>query len=256
MTIDTMNTLRHQIMQRSARVGVIGMGYVGLPLAARTAGLGFPVLGFDVSAERAAALNRGESYIGDVPGEVIARLRADGRFEATTDIARLAECDVLLICVPTPLGQHPRPRPVLHRVGHRTRSPPACARASWSSWRAPPTPAPPARSCCRCLEAGGLAVGARLFLAFSPERDDPGQPAARAGASANIPKVVGGATPACTELAVAFYGQITSQRGAGLLAEAAEIGQAPREHLPGGQHRPGQRAEDALRRAWASTSGR
>src|SRR5690554_3871197 len=90
---------------RTARVGVVGLGYVGLPLAVEVADAGYPVLGFDVDAAVVDGVNRGESHVQDVPSERLARLVADGRLEATADLARLAECDAVSICVPTPLGK-------------------------------------------------------------------------------------------------------------------------------------------------------
>ncbi|MBX0326325.1 nucleotide sugar dehydrogenase [Oscillochloris sp. ZM17-4] len=205
-----MNDLRRMITERSARVGVIGMGYVGLPLAARTAGLGFPVIGFDVSAERAAVLNRGESYIGDVPGEVMARLRADGRIEATTDTARMAECDLLVICVPTPLNQTRDPD--LSFIVSAIDAIAASLRPGQLVILESTTYPGTTREVVQPrLEAGGLTVGQEIFLAFSPERIDPGQTNSKGWGVENTPKVVGGTTPACTELTSAFYGQITSR---------------------------------------------
>lgn len=102
MTIQS--ELQRKIETRSAHVGIIGMGYVGLPLAARAGRLGFSVLGFDVVAELVAQLNKGESHIGDVPTEVLRELRDAQRFEATTDVRRLRSCDVVIVCVPTPLN--------------------------------------------------------------------------------------------------------------------------------------------------------
>src|SRR5262245_52029399 len=93
-----------KIQNQGARIGVIGLGYVGLPLAARAGRVGFGVLGFDVSADKVARLNAGESYIGDVGSAEVADLRARGRLEATTDFGRLCDCDVVVVCVPTPLN--------------------------------------------------------------------------------------------------------------------------------------------------------
>src|SRR5215211_3010631 len=96
--------LLQKIENRSARIGVIGLGYVGLPLAARAGRVGFGVLGFDVSTEKVASLNAGVSYIGDVESAEVAELRERGRLEATDDFARLRDCDIAIICVPTPLN--------------------------------------------------------------------------------------------------------------------------------------------------------
>lgn len=96
--------LMNRIHDRTAVIGVIGLGYVGLPLAERAGRVGFRVLGSDVSTERVAQVNRGESYIGDVSSAALAALRQSGRIEATTDVKRMEECDLLVICVPTPLN--------------------------------------------------------------------------------------------------------------------------------------------------------
>src|SRR5215217_4937999 len=100
----TQTTLLQKIESRSARIGIIGLGYVGLPLAARAGRVGFAVLGFDVSAAKVTSLNSGVSYIGDVASAEVTELRERGRLEATTDFARLRDCDVAIICVPTPLN--------------------------------------------------------------------------------------------------------------------------------------------------------
>src|SRR4029078_847111 len=100
----TQNDLLQKIENRSARIGIIGLGYVGLPLAARAGRVGFRVLGFDVSVEKVASLNAGESYIGDVSSSEIGELRALGSLEASTDFRRLRSCDVVIVCVPTPLN--------------------------------------------------------------------------------------------------------------------------------------------------------
>lgn len=205
----TKTELYRRIVERSACVGVIGMGYVGLPLLVRTADLGFHVLGFDVSAERVAILNRGESYIGDVPGEMLARLCADGLIEATTDITRMRECDLLVICVPTPLNQTRDPD--LSFIRSATEAIAASLRHGQlvilESTTYPGTTQEVVQP---QLEATGLLVGHAIFLAFSPERIDPGQTSSKGWSVENTPKVVGGVTPACTELACTFYAQITS----------------------------------------------
>lgn len=208
--MSTFAALQRVIAERTARVGVIGMGYVGLPLAVRTATLGFPTLGFDVSAARAIQINAGESYVGDVPSAQLAPLVERGALHATTDMARLAECDVLVICVPTPLNTTRDPdlsfveaatdaiarslRPGQMVVLESTTYPGTTREVVWPR-----------------LRARGLTLGEELFLAFSPERIDPGQTSSKGWSVENTPKVVGGMTPACTELAGGFYRQISSQ---------------------------------------------
>ncbi len=198
-----------KISARSALVGVIGMGYVGLPLAVRAAAQGFPVLGFDVSPERVDQLNAGQSYIGDVPSATLADLRDSGRFVATTDSARMASCDLLIICVPTPLNLTRDPD-----LSHVEAAAATIARrlrpgqlVILESTTYPGTTREVVQP---LLDERGLQIGADYFLAFSPERIDPGQTSSKGYSVENTPKVVGGVSAACTDLAGAFYRQITS----------------------------------------------
>lgn len=198
-----------KINARSAVVGVIGMGYVGLPLAVRAAAQGFPVLGFDVSPERVEQLNAGQSYIGDVPSAALADLRNSGRFVATTDSARMASCDLLIICVPTPLNLTRDPdlsyvEAAAATIARRLRPGQLIILESTTY------PGTTREVVQPLLDARGLRVGADYFLAFSPERIDPGQTSSKGYSVENTPKVVGGVSAACTELAGAFYRQITS----------------------------------------------
>lgn len=214
--------LLSKIKGRAAKVGVIGMGYVGLPLAARAAGLGFPVLGFDVSPARVATLNRGESYIADVPTPLLADLRAAGKIEATTDNARMAECDLLVICVPTPLNQTRDPD--MRYIEAAADSIAASIRPGQLVILESTTYPGTTREVIEPrLVAAGLKVGEQIFLAFSPERIDPGQTSSKGWSVENTPKVVGGITPACTELACAFYGLITSRVVPVSSPDAAEL---------------------------------
>lgn len=214
--------LRAKIDGGSAVVGVIGMGYVGLPLAVRAAAQGYPVLGFDVSPERVARLNAGDSYIGDVPGPALAELRAAGRLEATNDVTRMAECDLLVICVPTPLNQTRDPDlSYIEAAGvDIARSLRPGQLVILESTTYPGTTREVLRP---LLEASGLVVGAEIFLAFSPERIDPGQTSSKGFGVENTPKVVGGTTPACTTLAGAFYSRITSRVVPVSSPDAAEL---------------------------------
>ncbi len=189
--------LLHKIETHAALVGIIGMGYVGLPLAARAGRVGFAVVGFEISREKVERLNRGESHIGDVPSETIAELRAQQRFEATAD-------------VPTPLSatRDPDISYILRAAEDIARTLRTGQLVLLESTTYPGTTEEVIKP---CLEATGLLVGEDCFLAFSPERVDPGQTSSKGFSAENTPKVVGGATPACTELARAFYSNITSQ---------------------------------------------
>jgi len=202
--------LQQKIETHTAQVGVIGMGYVGLPLAVRAAGVGFPVLGFDLSRERVNALNNGESYIGDISSGLLQELRQTGMLEATTDMRRLRACDLVIICVPTPLNdtRDPDMRHVEQAGENVARMLRAGQLVILESTTYPGTTEELVQS---RLEATGLRVGEDMFLAFSPERIDPGQTSSKGWTVENTPKVVGGVTATCTDLATTFYRQITSQ---------------------------------------------
>ncbi len=204
------HTLMNRIHGREARVGVIGLGYVGLPLAERAGRVGFSVLGFDVSSARVAQINEGQSYIGDVSSEALAALRANGRLEATTDMRRLRECDVLVICVPTPLNATREPD--MRYIEAASAEIAASIRPSQLVILESTTyPGTTRELIMPKIERNGLRVGEEIFLAFSPERIDPGQTSSQGFSVENTPKVVGGVTIRCTELASAFYGYITSR---------------------------------------------
>jgi len=195
-------TLASKIEDRSARVGIIGLGYVGLPLALLFEESGFPVVGFDVDPGKPEALHRGESYIRHIGKERVAKAFARGRILATTDFDRLAECDAILVCVPTPLGRHREPalsfiRVTGDEVARRLRPGQLVVLESTTY------PGTTREELLPRFEARGLACGEGFFLAFSPEREDPGN---KSFHTQNIPKVVGGMDPASLELATALYG--------------------------------------------------
>ncbi|GAA5159957.1 nucleotide sugar dehydrogenase [Ornithinimicrobium tianjinense] len=181
---------------------ILGLGYVGLPLAQEGTRAGMRVLGYDVNAGVVEALNAGRSHVDDLSDADIAQMRAGG-FEATTEESRIAEADVAVICVPTPLSEDGGPdlRAVESAVGAVARNLRPGMLVILESTTYPGTTDEVVRP---ALEAGGLVAGRDFHLAFSPERIDPGNE--RFGAK-NTPKVVGGHTPACTEAAAAFYGR-------------------------------------------------
>jgi len=194
--------LMARIDARTACAGVVGLGYVGLPLAVELARAGFRTIGFDVDASKASAISRGESYVPDVPSDEIRALTAAGRLEATTDFGALERVDTIHICVPTPLRKTKDPDlsyviAVVEHIAVRIRSGQLVVLESTTY---PGTTEEVVRP---QLERSGLAVGRDVFLAFSPERVDPGNPVFR---TRNVPKVIGGCTPACTALASAVYG--------------------------------------------------
>jgi UDP-N-acetyl-D-glucosamine dehydrogenase len=194
--------LLERIRQKQALVGIIGLGYVGLPLARTFSVKGFPILGFDVDAAKVEKLARGESYIGHIPAEVIREMRA-GRFDATTDFARLKEPDVILICVPTPLTEAREPD--LTYVVNSAKAIAAALRPGQLVILESTTyPTTTRNVMLPILEAGGLKGGEDFFVAFSPEREDPGN---LDFSTSTIPKVVGGLEPKSLELAAELYAQ-------------------------------------------------
>lgn len=195
------------IQERTARVAVIGLGYVGLPLVELFARHGFPVLGLDIDAAKVERLQAGESYIGHIPSARIVALRDGGKFEASADFARLTEVDAVLICVPTPLGKHHEPD--LSAVIGTGRAIAKYLRRGQLIVLESTTYPGTTRDALRPeLEAGGLRAGADFFLAYSPEREDPGNPKFSA---ANIPKVVGGWDEPSGALARALYGAVVPE---------------------------------------------
>jgi len=186
---------------RTALCGVVGLGYVGLPLVIEFVRAGYRVLGFDVNARVVEGLNAGRSHIQDVSSDDVARAVADGRFSATTDLARLAEPDLVSICVPTPLSKTKDPDVsfVLAATDSVKRT---LRRGQAVVLESTTYPGTTRELMLPALEGAGLKVGEDFFLAFSPERVDPGNPTWH---TRNTPKVVGGITPACLEAVCAIY---------------------------------------------------
>jgi len=199
---DHRSVLLSKIADRSARVGVIGLGYVGLPLALLFEESGFAVTGFDVDPAKVAALGRGESYIRHIGRERVAKAFAGKRIVATSDFARLAECDAVLVCVPTPLGRHREPdlsyiRTTADEMARRVRPGQLVVLESTTY------PGTTREELLPRFTAAGLECGKSFFLAFSPEREDPGN---KSFHTQNIPKVVGGIDTPSLEVARALYG--------------------------------------------------
>jgi UDP-N-acetyl-D-glucosamine dehydrogenase len=193
--------LQERLRDGSAVYGVVGLGYVGLPLAVEMAGSGHKVIGMDIAADKVAQVNAGESYIADIPTEDLAGAVRAGLLEATTDFSRASECDVVVICVPTPLNEMKEPdisymEAASHQIAEHLRP---GVLVTLESTTYPGTTEEVVQP---ILESHGLKVGTDLYLAFSPERVDPGNALYK---TKNTPKVVGGVTPDCTAVAVAFY---------------------------------------------------
>lgn len=200
-------TLIARFEARTARVGVLGLGYVGLPLIVELAKAGFEAVGVDVDPDKIARLNQGDSYIPDVSSTDVAHLVATGRLRGTTDAAVVREADAIDICVPTPLRKTKDPDlsfvvAAAEQVAQHLR---AGQLVVLESTTYPGTTEEVVQP---ILERGGLKAGRDFYLAFSPERVDPGN---RQWTTANIPKVVGGIDPTSTAVAVALYRQIVSQ---------------------------------------------
>src|SRR5215203_2119738 len=211
--------LLSRIQDRSATIGVVGLGYVGLPLAMEFAKAGFHVIGYDVSERVCKLLMRGESHIQDVPAAEVAGMVKDGRFEATTDETGLGRCDAISIAVPTPLSKtrDPDMKYVQAATEAIARNAHPGMLAVLESTTYPGTTREVMQP---KLEERGLTVGKDVFLAFSPERVDPGNPKYN---TKNTPKVVGGITAACTEVAVALYSSCIDTVVPVSTTEAAEL---------------------------------
>ena len=197
-------SLADKIAAREARVGVIGLGYVGLPLVVEFAKAGMKSLGFDLDAKKVEQINRGESYIGDVPGDEVKAMVESGYLRATTDFAELADVDTVDICVPTPLRKTGDPdlSYVVSAVDEIASHLKMGQLVILESTTYPGTVEEVVRP---KLEAGGLRAGRDFYLAFSPERVDPGNTEWK---TCNIPKVVGGVDAASTEVAKLLYQQV------------------------------------------------
>jgi UDP-N-acetyl-D-glucosamine dehydrogenase len=195
--------LEEKFRARSAKTGVVGLGYVGLPLAVEFAKAGFDVIGIDVLQSKVDLLNQGISYIQDIPTETLAPLVQSGKLRATTDFATVRELDTIDICVPTPLRKTKDPDMSFIDAACREMAkhftPGKVVILESTTY-----PGTTEELVLPMLEESGLKVGEDFFLCFSPERVDPGNEKYQ---TKNIPKVVGGITPSCTQVGAAFYRQ-------------------------------------------------
>ncbi len=199
-----MQQLIKKLKNKEARLGVLGLGYVGLPLAVSFAKAGYQVTGFDLDETKVAAVNAGDSYIIDIPSDLLAEVVGSGKLTATTDFAQLASVDSVNICVPTPLGKTRDPD--ISYIQAAVGSIAACMHSGLLVVLESTTyPGTTEEVILPLLSENGFEVGKDFFLAFSPERVDPGNPTFH---TINIPKVVGGVTSNCTEVAQNLYGQV------------------------------------------------
>lgn len=197
-----MNSLKEKIQNKTATLGVCGLGYVGLPLAVEKAKAGFKVVGFDVQKQKVDMVNAGKNYIGDVVNEDLKSIVESGNLRATTDFAEAASCDCVCIAVPTPLDKHQQPD--ISYVKSSTESlAPYLHKGMLIVLESTTYPGTTEELLKPILEkASGLKCGEDFYLAFSPERVDPGNLIYK---TKNTPKVVGGCTPECTDVAAAMY---------------------------------------------------
>ena len=199
--------LTHRITQRHATVAIIGLGYVGLPLAVECARAGFRVLGVDADTSKVAQLNAGRSYIRDVPSSVVGPLVSKSQLRVSRDYAVLADADVIVICVPTPITRNKEPDvSCVTQAAETLRR--HLAAGQLMILRSTSYPGTTVELVRPILEATGLRVGREIFLAFAPERLNPGQPQHTIH---NTPVVVGGCDPLSTKLAALFLRQMASQ---------------------------------------------
>src|ERR1043166_6028712 len=214
--------IKQLIETRAARVGVIGLGYVGLPLAVEFARRGLRATGFEVDARKAASVNRGESYSGDVTADALREVVSSERLHATTDFDELSACDCIIICVPTPLRKTKEPElsyilPAASEIQKRLR------RGQLVILESTTYPGTTDEVLMPAFEERGLKLDEDFLLAFSPERVDPGNPQFHTD---NIPKVVGGCSDDSTEAAAALYSQIVREVhpvSSARVAEAAKL---------------------------------
>lgn len=195
------------IMEKKAKVGVIGLGYVGLPLGIECVKKGFDTLGFDVDEEKIEFLRENKSYIKHIPSENIAQANSTGRFDYTTEFSRMAEPDILLICVPTPLNQYREPD-MSYIVNNANIIKQYLRKGQLVVLESTTYPGTTDTLLRNILDESGLTMGEDYFLAFSPEREDPGN---IDFSTSTIPKVVGGVDFISGKLATEFYSQIINK---------------------------------------------
>jgi UDP-N-acetyl-D-glucosamine dehydrogenase len=215
----TAQILQHKILEKRARVGIVGLGYVGLPLAVEFAKAGFSVTGIDISQEKTKRVNAGDSYVGDIPSATLKPLVETGKLRATTDFSAVLELDTINICVPTPLRKTKDPDMsfIVSSCQEIARHFHAGQLVILESTTYPGTTD---EVVLPILSKSGLEVGRDFFLCFSPERVDPGNPKFQ---TVNIPKVVGGCTPVCTEMGSLLYAQALEQVVAVSSTQVAEM---------------------------------
>jgi UDP-N-acetyl-D-glucosamine dehydrogenase len=197
------SSLLQKLTNKQAVIGIVGLGYVGLPLTLRYCEVGYKVIGFDIDPTKVTLLNQGNSYIEHIPNSAIQAAIGQG-FVASGDFARAAEADALILCVPTPLNQYREPD--LSFVTHTTEALlPYLRQGQVVSLESTTYPGTTDEELLPRIESTGLKVGEDTFLVYSPEREDPGN---AHFSTRTIPKVCGGCTPSCLDVGIALYGQV------------------------------------------------
>jgi UDP-N-acetyl-D-glucosamine dehydrogenase len=215
---DAARQLKERIENKTAVIGILGLGYVGLPLARAVHDAGYPVLGFDVDQTKVDALERGENYLQHLGDELTQALAVSDRFEATANAEALGKADVILLCVPTPLGEHREPD--LSFVLDSTELAANALRPGQLIVLESTTyPGTTRQEMLPILEKSGLKHGEHFFVAYSPEREDPGR---KDATTATIPKLVGGLDEVSGDLAMSFYSRVIKQAHPVSSAEVAE----------------------------------
>lgn len=201
-----MNAVVEKFKSRQALIGIVGLGYVGLPLMLRYNAIGFNVLGIDIDQSKVDKLNAGQSYIEHIPAASISKARETG-FEATVDFERASECDALILCVPTPLNKYREPD-MSFVINTTDALKPYLRAGQVVSLESTTYPGTTEEELLPRVQEGGLVVGENIYLVYSPEREDPGNPNFE---TRTIPKVIGGHTPKCLEVGIALYEQAIDQ---------------------------------------------
>ena len=199
-----MSQIKGKLQSKTATLGVVGLGYVGLPLAVEKAKAGFKTIGFDVQEEKVDMVNAGKNYIGDVVNADLEEIVKSGKFSATTDYSQVASADCVCICVPTPLDDYQQPD-TSYVVASAKSIVPYMHKDMLIILESTTYPGTTEELLKPILEESGLKCGEDFYLAFSPERVDPGNLIYK---TKNTPKVVGGVTAECTEVAAALYESI------------------------------------------------
>jgi len=204
MEVNLMSSIKEKLLNKTATLGVVGLGYVGLPLAVEKAKAGYKTIGFDVQESKVEMVNSGKNYIGDVVNEDLENIVKSGLLSATTDFAQVASADCVCICVPTPLDDHQQPDISYVKLSAESIVP-YMHKDMLIVLESTTYPGTTEELLKPILEKSGLECGEDFYLAFSPERVDPGNLIYK---TKNTPKVVGGITPECTDIAAALYESI------------------------------------------------